>query len=161
MAASDAPGGDSSARTADRATERETVPESADEPESAEGSAQETESAGEPAGEEPAARRWCWGTRLLVAGTALWTVLLVLHITLTGRWRPWLVVEIVPPLTAVVVPLLLLVVVPFAAPVRRWLSAVLVLLLLAGAHLAGFGWTGTTSDSARGTEVKVFAWSTD
>jgi endonuclease/exonuclease/phosphatase family metal-dependent hydrolase len=172
MAASDAPAGDPSARTADGAAERDTALEPALEPEPAEtGSTEEPEpvqkpepaSAGERAGElpEPAGRRWCWGTRLLVAGTALWTVLFVLHVTLVGRWQPWLVVEIVPPLTAVVVPLLLLAAVPFARPVRRWLSAVLVLLLLAGAHLAGFGWTGTTSDSARGTEVKVFAWSAD
>jgi endonuclease/exonuclease/phosphatase family metal-dependent hydrolase len=88
---------------------------------------------------------------------------LVLHILFTGRWWPWLIFEATPPLTMVTVPLLLLVVVPLARPVRRWLSVVLVLLLLVGAYLAGYGpgWTGTATGSPRGTAVKVFAWSTD
>jgi len=88
---------------------------------------------------------------------------LVLHVLLTGRWWPWFIVEATPPLTVVVVPLLLLALVPFARPVRRWLSAVLVVLLLAGAYLAGFGprLTGITTDNPQGTAVKVFAWSTD
>ncbi|MPY49822.1 endonuclease/exonuclease/phosphatase family protein [Streptomyces acidicola] len=106
--------------------------------------------------------RWCTGTRLLVGATAAWAVLLVLHVLLAGRWWPWLVAEAVPPLTLVAVPLLLLAVTPLARPVRRWLSAVLVVLLLAGAYLADLGpaW-GEGTDSARGTTVKVFAWSTD
>jgi endonuclease/exonuclease/phosphatase (EEP) superfamily protein YafD len=88
---------------------------------------------------------------------------LVLHILFTSRWWPWLIVEATPPVALVAVPLLLLVLVPLARPVRRWLSAALVLLLLAGAHLAGYGrgWTGTATDGPRGTAVKVFAWSTD
>jgi endonuclease/exonuclease/phosphatase (EEP) superfamily protein YafD len=61
------------------------------------------------------------------------------------------------------VPLLLLAFVPLARPVRRPLSLILVLLLLAGAHLAGYtpGWPGTAGGDLRGTAVKVFAWSTD
>ncbi|MFF3500216.1 endonuclease/exonuclease/phosphatase family protein [Streptomyces sp. NPDC003247] len=109
-----------------------------------------------------AARRWCLGTRLLVAATAVWALLLALHLLLAGRWWLWVVVEATPPLTLVAVPLLLLALVPLARPVRRWLSAVQVVLLLAGAHLAGYGpgWGGTT-DAPPGTEVKVFSWSTD
>ncbi|SFK24577.1 endonuclease/exonuclease/phosphatase family protein [Streptomyces pini] len=144
MAATDAPGGDSSTPPAEEDTGRDAPGQAPDAPE-----------------EAPAARRWCWGTRLLVASTAVWTVLLALHVLLIGRWWPWLIVETTPPLTVVVVPVLLLVLVPFATPVRRRLSAVLVLLLLAGAYVADFGWTGTTAGSSRGTEVKVFAWSTD
>lgn len=111
----------------------------------------------------PAAGRWCTGTRLLVAATAAWTVFLVLHVLFTGRWWPWLIVEATPPLTLMAVPLLLLVLVPLARPVRRWLAPVLVLLLLTGAQLAGYGpaWTGTAAGGPRGTAVKVFAWSTD
>lgn len=104
---------------------------------------------------------WCTGTRLLVAGTALWTVLLASHVLLTGRWGLWSLVELTPPLLLVAVPLLFLALVRLARPVRRWLSALQVLLLLVGAHLAGYGpgW-GTATANPRGTEVKVFAWST-
>jgi endonuclease/exonuclease/phosphatase family metal-dependent hydrolase len=98
-----------------------------------------------------------------VGATVLWAVLLVLHVLLAGRWWLWLVVEAVPPPVLVVVPLLLLAATPFARPVRRWLSAVLVVLLLAGAQLAGLfpGWPGGGDGTARGRTVKVFAWSTD
>jgi endonuclease/exonuclease/phosphatase (EEP) superfamily protein YafD len=111
----------------------------------------------------PVTGRWCTGTRLLVAATAAWTTFLVLHILFTGRWWPWFIVEATPPLTLVVVPLLLLVLVLLMRPLRRGLFAVLVVLLLTGAHLAGYGpgWTCTATGSPRGTEVKVFAWSTD
>ncbi|MFD7137638.1 endonuclease/exonuclease/phosphatase family protein [Streptomyces sp. NPDC059894] len=125
--------------------------------------ADETPRHGTPDGPDaPAARRWCLGTRLLVAATAVWALLLALHLLLVGRWWPWVVVEATPPLTLVAVPLLLLALVPLARPVRRRLSVVLVVLLLAGAHLAGYGpgWGGP-AETARGTEVKVFAWSTD
>jgi endonuclease/exonuclease/phosphatase family metal-dependent hydrolase len=107
--------------------------------------------------------RWCTGTRLLVAATAAWTIFLVLHILFTGRWWPWFIVDATPPLTLVVVPLLLLAGAPLARPVRRWLSVVLVVLLLAGTHLAGYGpgWTNAAAGSTRGTAVKVFAWSTN
>lgn len=113
--------------------------------------------------DRPAPRRWSRGTRLLVAGTVAWTVFLLLHILLAGVWWPWLILAATPPLTAVAVPLLLLVVVPLAKPVRRWLAPVLVVLLLAGAHLAGYGpgWTGTATGSPRGTPVKIFAWNTE
>jgi endonuclease/exonuclease/phosphatase (EEP) superfamily protein YafD len=106
--------------------------------------------------------RWFTGTRLLVAATAAWVVFLVLHILFTGRWWPWFIFEAIPPLTAVAVPLLLLVFVPLARPVRRRLSVVLVLLLLVGAYLAGYGprWTGTATGTPRGTPVKVFVWNT-
>lgn len=166
MAAADAPGDDSSAPPAEEDTGLDAsgeAPDGVDGPDEESDGLDASKDAQDGLGaseEAPDARRWCWGTRLLVAGTAVWTVLLVLHVLLIGRWWPWLMVEITPPLTVVVVPLLLLVLVPFAAPVRRWLSVVLALLLLAGGYLAGFGWTGT-GGSSRGTEVKVFAWSTD
>lgn len=106
--------------------------------------------------------RWSTGTRLLVAATAAWIILLVLHLVFTGRWWPWFIFEAIPPLTAVAVPLLLLVFVPLARPVRRWLSVVLVLLLLIGAYLSGYGrgWTGIATGTPRGTAIKVFAWNT-
>jgi endonuclease/exonuclease/phosphatase (EEP) superfamily protein YafD len=121
--------------------------------------------AADPAGDQAAERgrtRWCLGTRLLVGATAACIAFLAAHVLLTDRWWPWLIVEAIPPLALVVVPLLLLVLVPFARPVRRWLAAVLVLLLLAGIHLAGYGpgW-GAAAGSPPGTAVKLFAWSTN
>lgn len=112
-------------------------------------------------------------TRLLLAATAAWILFLLLHILLAGRWWPWLIVEATPPLTAVAVPLLLLALALLTRPVRRWLAMVLALLLLVGAHLAGYGlgwtstgwtgtgWTGTATGNPRGTSVEVFAWSTN
>jgi endonuclease/exonuclease/phosphatase (EEP) superfamily protein YafD len=110
---------------------------------------------------EPGRRRRA--TRLLTAATAAWAFLLGLHLVFTGRWWPWFLLEAVPPLTAVAVPLLLLVVVLWARPVRRSLCVALVLLLLAGAHLAGYGpgWGGTDDGGPRGTKVRVFAWNTN
>jgi len=112
----------------------------------------------------PVRRRWCLGTRLVVAATAVWAVVLTLHVLLVDRWWPWLIFEVAPPLILVVVPLLLLVVTPLARPVRRRLSVVLVVLLLAGAYLAGFGrgWAATpTAGGPAGTTIKVFAWNTN
>lgn len=99
--------------------------------------------------------------RLLVAATTVWTVFLVLTVLLAGRWWPWFLVQNVPPLTLVAVPLLLLALLPLARPVRRPLAAVLAVLLLAGAHLAGYGpgW-GTATSHPPGTPVTVFVWST-
>ncbi|MEU6406448.1 endonuclease/exonuclease/phosphatase family protein [Streptomyces sp. NPDC046985] len=97
-----------------------------------------------------------------MAATSAWTVFLVLLVLLTGRWWPWYVVEIVPPLALAAVPLLLLVLAPLARPVRGRLCAALLAPLVVGACLAGYGpgW-GTATASARGTPIKVFAWNTD
>ncbi|BCJ68668.1 endonuclease/exonuclease/phosphatase family protein [Polymorphospora rubra] len=113
----------------------------------------------------PARRRWCLGTRLVVTGTALWTLFLVAHVLLTGRWWPWLIVESTPPVTLVVVPLLLLAVSPLARPVRRWLSPLLVVLVVAGMSLAGLHVRvlggGPTGTGPAGPSVRVMAWNTD
>ncbi|MEV7225628.1 endonuclease/exonuclease/phosphatase family protein [Polymorphospora sp. NPDC051019] len=113
----------------------------------------------------PVRRRWCLGTRLVVAGTALWTLFLAAHVLLTGRWWPWLIVESTPPVALVVVPLLLLAVSPLARPVRRWLSPLLAALVVAGLSLGGLHVrvlggepTGTTPPAP---SVKVMAWNTD
>ncbi|WP_158839288.1 endonuclease/exonuclease/phosphatase family protein [Saccharothrix deserti] len=111
----------------------------------------------------PPVDRWRTLTRLVVAVTAAWAVFLVLHVLLTGRWWLWLIVDATPPLALVVVPVLLLGLALFARPVRGRLSAVLVVLLLVGAYLAGYvpTWTSDATGGSGGTEVKVFAWSTD
>lgn len=111
-------------------------------------------------GEQPVTGRRRLGTRLLVAATLLWLVFVVLHLLLAGRWWPWFFFEGAPPLFFVVVPLLLFVFVPFARPVRLRLTALLALLVLVGAHLAGYGpgWRGAGTTGPGGTPVKVFAW---
>ncbi|SMC49163.1 endonuclease/exonuclease/phosphatase family protein [Lentzea albidocapillata] len=106
-------------------------------------------------------RRWCWGTRLVVTAAVAWAVFLVLHVLLAGEWWVWLALEATPPVALVVVPVVLLAVTWFARPVRRGLAVVLAVLLLAGACLAGYVPTWPDDTSAKGTEVKVFAWSTD
>lgn len=107
--------------------------------------------------------RWNRGTRLLVAATAAWTTFLLLHVLFVGRWWPWFIFEVTPPLAMVAVPLLLLALVPFARRIRGRLSVVLVIVLLFGIPLAGYGpaWAGTATGSPLGTTVKVFAWNTD
>jgi endonuclease/exonuclease/phosphatase (EEP) superfamily protein YafD len=110
---------------------------------------------------------WSRGTRLLVAATAAWTTFLLLHALLVGRWWPWFLCEAIPPLALVTVPLLLLALVPFVRQVRWRLSVVLVLVLLSGIQLAGYGpaYGTTRPDTAtgglQGTTVKVFAWNTN
>lgn len=97
-----------------------------------------------------------------MAATVAWAVFLVLHVALAGQWWVWLVLEATPPVALVVVPVVLLAVTWFARLVRRKLAAVLVVLLLTGAYLAGYvpGWKGQAA-GVEGTGVKVFAWSTD
>lgn len=100
-------------------------------------------------------------TRLIVAAAMAWTVFLALHLVFAGRWWPWSIFEMIPPLAAVVIPLLLLAAVPFARSVRTWLSPLLVLLLVLGAAVAGFGRGWTTTARSQGTAIKVFAWNAD
>lgn len=110
------------------------------------------------------ARRWCLGTRLVVAATAAWTAFLLLHVALTGRWWVWFLVEAVPPVAFAAAPALLLAVVWFARPVRRRLTPVLVVLLLAGGYLSGVGpgWRGDTRPAGPGdAEVSIVSWNTD
>ncbi|MFD0200324.1 MULTISPECIES: endonuclease/exonuclease/phosphatase family protein [Saccharothrix] len=109
-------------------------------------------------------RRWCMGTRLVVAAAAVWSAFLVLHVVLTGRWWVWFLVEAVPPVVFPAVPALLLLVVPLARPVRRWLAPLLVVLLVAGGYLAGVGpgWRGAAAPAGPGdAEVSVVSWNTD
>ncbi|MQS09309.1 endonuclease/exonuclease/phosphatase family protein [Streptomyces alkaliphilus] len=115
----------------------------------------------------PTRTRWCAGTRLLVTAGALWTVFLALHLLLTDRWWRWLVVEATPPVAFLVIPLLLLAATPLARPVRRWLAPALLIHVLIGAHLTGYGpaWRGPDTAAAQGAavgeEITVFSWNAD
>ncbi|MGI5151626.1 endonuclease/exonuclease/phosphatase family protein [Plantactinospora sp. CA-294935] len=106
---------------------------------------------------------WGRGTRLLVTATAAWTTFLLLHVLLVGRWWPWFIFEATPPLAVVTVPLFFLSLVPFARQMRCRLSVVLVLVLLSGTQLAGYGpaCADTATGGPGGSTVKVFAWNTD
>lgn len=108
-----------------------------------------------------ASQRWCLGTRAVVAATAAWTVFVVAHVALTGRWWVWTTVEAVPPVTLVVVPALLLVVAPLARPVRRRLCLFLLALLLVGVSLAGFNPGALLAGRPTSTGLKIIAWNTD
>jgi endonuclease/exonuclease/phosphatase (EEP) superfamily protein YafD len=107
-----------------------------------------------------AGRRWCLGTRLLVAASAAWVLFVCAHVLLTGRWWPWLIVESTPPVALVVVPLLLLAVSPLAAPVRRWLSPALAGLVLVGLSMAGLVVAPSDGPPPQGA-VRVMSWNTD
>lgn len=105
--------------------------------------------------------RWCLGTRLLVVATGGWLAFLLLHTLLAGRWWLWLAVEAMPPVALAAIPLLLLGLAPLARPVRYRLSAMLVLILLAGAALAGVLPRLAGPSSGAPGDLRIFVWSTD
>ncbi|WP_405612552.1 endonuclease/exonuclease/phosphatase family protein [Streptomyces sp. NBC_01508] len=115
-------------------------------------------------GAPPPAGRWPLRTRALVAATALWALFTVLGYALSGRWWLWLLPDLAPPPFFLLVPAVLLPLTWWAVPVRRWLTAALVLLLVLGAPRAGVNWSALTPGggpvSARGDTLKVFSWNT-
>lgn len=121
-------------------------------------------------GPAPARVRWCLGTRLLVTAALGWSVLLLAHLLLTGRWWLWLVFEAAPPPLFVLVPAVLLAVTPWARPVRRPVTLLLAVTLAVGAVLAGphlgvpagpWAASGGTSVDAPPGAVKIFVLNTD
>ncbi|MEV6521277.1 endonuclease/exonuclease/phosphatase family protein [Longispora sp. NPDC051575] len=113
----------------------------------------------------PTARpRWCLGTRLVVAGTALWSAFLAAHLALDGNWWVWLWPASVPPVLFAAVPVVLLAAAWWARPVRWRLGAVLVLCLALGWPLSGVRpfapWTAGGS-AAPADAVRVFSWNTE
>ncbi|MFC6082683.1 endonuclease/exonuclease/phosphatase family protein [Sphaerisporangium aureirubrum] len=110
----------------------------------------------------PPRARWCLGTRLVVAATAAWTVYVLAHALLHGRWWLWMVAEFAPPLIMVLVPLALLAVVPLARPVRRPLSVLLAALLVLGVPMSGLTFGVPEAGAAgSGARVTFFTWNTD
>ncbi|MEV6521275.1 endonuclease/exonuclease/phosphatase family protein [Longispora sp. NPDC051575] len=101
------------------------------------------------------------GGRLLTGLAVAWLVLVVAHLLLSGRWWPWLAVDLAPPLVFVLVPAVLLAV---AGPRRRFRAAVAATAALAlGAGLSGLHpsalWTGRPAAPA--DAVRVLAWNTE
>ncbi len=94
-----------------------------------------------------------------MSASVAWAVFLLAHMLLAGRWWPWLLVEALPPVTFALVPLLLLAVVPLARPVRRQMSVLLAVALLAGLALSG---VDRRVPIAQGDPaIKIFSWNTD
>jgi hypothetical protein len=82
-------------------------------------------------------RRWCRGTRLVVAASLAWLLFVLVHRLLSGRTWLWGPLDLIPPLAFVAVPAALLVVAPFARPVRWRIMAVQVISGVLGASLSG------------------------
>lgn len=114
--------------------------------------------------------RWCRGSRLLVAGAALWAAFVAAHLLLSGRWWAWSVFDVLPPLAFAVAPVLLVAVLGATMargyPVPRAARA-LVVGLAALALVAGVGSSGlnlpawSSAPPPPGAAVRVFAWNTE
>ncbi|MEU6035937.1 endonuclease/exonuclease/phosphatase family protein [Actinomadura sp. NPDC047616] len=115
-------------------------------------------------------RRWCRGTRLLVAASLAWLAFVLLHIALAGRLWLWQLFELAPPLMFLAVPALLLAGIPLLRIVRdrvprsaKWW----IVLTLSASVAVSAGRTGINV-SALGAEpavppgaVRVMAWNTE
>ena len=125
----------------------------------------------EPAAlQEPRAtrRRWCLGTRLLVAIAVAWLVFAIAQRVFSGHWWFWLLVDALPPALFLLVPLLLLLSVPILLACRvrlpvtaRW-SVVGVALLagVLGFDQSGINLTGSPDGPVPPGALHVFAWNT-
>jgi endonuclease/exonuclease/phosphatase family metal-dependent hydrolase len=116
-------------------------------------------------------RRWCLGTRVLVALALLWLAFAVAQRLLSGHWWFWLLVDVLPPLLLVAVPVLLVLSVPvlllcrvpLPLSARSWVLAAAV-----SAGLLGFGQSGINVAALAGTPdgaapagaLHVFVWNT-
>jgi len=109
----------------------------------------------------PRARRRL--ARFLSIATGLWTLFLIAHVLLTGRWWLWMLVEPIPPLLLLVVPVVLLSIVLVARPLSRWTTAALAGLTLLSLPLVGVN-PGALADGTPprpGAPVlKIFSWNT-
>ncbi|GAA3076190.1 hypothetical protein GCM10017562_50500 [Streptomyces roseofulvus] len=104
--------------------------------------------------------------RLLAVAVAGWALLVLPGLLLSGRWWPWLLPDLAPPVLFLAVPPALLALCPAVRDRvrRRWLAGALVVLLLAGAGRAGVHWgallPGGAPEPAPADAVRVFSWNT-
>lgn len=115
-------------------------------------------------GNEKPTRRWCWGTRLTVAVTTLWSAFLLAHLVLSGRVWWWSLIEMVPPFALLVAPFLLAVVTIWTLRGVRWkLWTVLGASFVIAFPMAGFNLSSIfQSGEPEGTgDLSVFAWNAD
>jgi endonuclease/exonuclease/phosphatase family metal-dependent hydrolase len=92
-----------------------------------------------------------------------WLLFVVTHRLASGRFWPWAVVDLVPPLLFLAVPLLLLAVVPFARPIRWPIVAVIVLAGVLGAGNSGVNYASLwyNAPPAPSHAITVVSWNTE
>ena len=112
---------------------------------------------------EPAApaRRWCLGTRLVLAASVAWVVVLAVGWWGLDRWWWMAPLHVVPNPGPAVVSAGLLLASWWARPVRRWLTPALAVVLVVSALPAGVVLRPGSGAGADPTGLKVFAWNTD
>lgn len=108
-------------------------------------------------------RRWCLGTRLVVAASLAWLLFVVLHRLLSGRTGLWAPLDLIPPFLLVAVPTILLAVAPLARPVRWRIMAVLAVAGLLGGGQSGINLTTLwyTPPPAPPEAITVVSWNTE
>jgi hypothetical protein len=108
-------------------------------------------------------RRWCWGTRLVLAASLGWLLFVVAHRLFSGRTWVWALLDLIPPVTFVLVPALLLAVAPFARPIRWRVMAVVVLAAMLSAGNSGVNLASLwySPPAAPPGAMTVVSWNTE
>jgi hypothetical protein len=100
--------------------------------------------------------------RWLLAGSIAVALLVVLHLLLSGRYWPWVLVDLMPPVLYVLLPLALLVALAIRRPRRQ--VAIVTAALTAGALALGAGQAGLNIPSSDGPAppgaLHIVAWDT-
>lgn len=117
-------------------------------------------------------RRWCLGTRLLVAAAVLWLAFVLAHRLLSGRLWLWTAVDMLPPPAFLAVPLSLLAAIPLVrltrvrlpeSAVRTVVVAVALATVLgagdAGLNLAALDARAAAVPADTG-DLRVVSWNT-
>ncbi|GII79527.1 hypothetical protein Sru01_45090 [Sphaerisporangium rufum] len=108
-------------------------------------------------------RRWCLGTRLVVAASAGWLAFVLCHLLASGRTPLWAPLDLIPPVLFLAVPALLMVVAPLARPVRWRIMTVLAVALVLGAGRSGVNYAALwhSPPPVRPGAITVVAWNTE
>lgn len=108
-----------------------------------------------------ARRRWCLGTRLVLAASVAWAGLLLVAWWGLDRWWWLSPLHVLPNPLPGAVSAVLLVAAWWARPVRRWLLPALALVLVVTALPAGLVVRSGGGAAKDPTGLTVFAWNTD
>lgn len=115
-----------------------------------------------PATDSPR-RRWCWGTRLVVAAATAWSAFLLAHLLLTGEVWWWSIVELIPPIALAVPPILLALAAIGAARGVRWrVELIAAATAVIVAPMLGINPAALLADGgAAESDLSVYSWNTD